>query len=673
MKCDHHKPIAGRRSQHSRQPSRRTRLCVEMLENRLVPAVITVTGAGDNIAVDGVVTLREAIEAANTNAPAGDAPAGDPGLDTIHFNLDPSQLVIQLDSPLIATEPIAIDGTSQPGFAGSPLVHLRPNEPTVRGALGINGGDSTVRSLDIQGFLFAGLVLTGPGGDVVAGNEILFNVTGILIQDSSNNIIGGTAPSDANTIFGNQAEGIEIKGFTTSTGNQVLGNFIGNSDGTAAAGNSIGIDLEGSGNIIGGTAPGARNIISGNSSTGVFIHGPDNRVEGNFIGVDGTGTLPLGNHGDGVAISASNGAHGNIIGGTVPGARNIISGNIGNGVGLSGDGNVVEGNYIGTDVTGEASVGNTQNGVALVRNANNTVGGIAAGAGNVISGNDGDGVLLRGCTDCLVQGNIIGADALGTSNLGNGGQGVDIDPGTSGNTIGGAVPGAGNVISGNFGNGVLIHDSGATGNIVQGNFIGADKSGAALGNSANGVAILGGASNNTIGGANPGAGNFIAFNHANGVAVYSGSGNRITGNAVFANGGIGIDLNNNGPTANDAGDADTGANHLQNAPVLLRATVWRGATYLRGFLNSLPNTKFRVEFFRNPARRGPSAVQGQTYLGFVNVTTDGHGNARFGFMLHAAVRAGTLFTATATNQITGDTSEFSAPRATRRPNPSAVT
>jgi len=646
-----------RRSARTSRPSkvRRFNPILEFLEDRAVPAVIAVTGGGDNIAVDGVVTLREAIEAANTNAPVGDAPAGDAGLDTIRFNLDPSQQVIQLDTPLIATEPITIDGTSQPGYTDSPLVHLRPSEPMVQGALGINGGDSTVRGLDIEGFPFAAIVLTGPGGDVVTSCQVVFNVTGILIIDSSNNIIGGTAASDANTVFGNQSEGIDISGLD-STGNQVLGNFIGNAAGTTSVGNGIGVLVAGTDNLIGGATSGARNIISGNT-TGVEIAGPNNHVEGNFIGVDITGTLPLRNGGDGVVVSANNVTHGNVIGGTVPAARNIISGN-GNGVAIIGDGNVVEGNFIGTDVTGEASIGNTQNGVTLVRIANSTVGGIAAGAGNLISGNGGDGVLLRGCTNCVVQGNIIGADALGTSNLGNGGQGIDIDPGTSGNTIGGAVPGAGNVISANIGAGILIHGSGATGNIVQGNVIGTDKSGAgALGNGASGVAISGGAGGNTIGGEDPADKNIIAFNHDNGVTVFIGVGNLITGNAIFANGGLGIDLNNNGVTPNDPGDADTGPNQQQNFPELHSAVIHKGATIIQGSLPVTANTGvYRIEFFTNDAANASGNGEGQTYLGSVSVDSA----VSLNFSMSVPIEeTGKFITATATDAA-NNTSEFSA-------------
>jgi FG-GAP-like repeat len=649
-----------------RQPQRwRCRPTLEALEDRSVPAVITVTGTGDTIAVDGVVTLREALQAANTNAPAGDAAAGDPGLDTINFNLDPSSTQI-FTGGLSADEPVIIDGTTQPGFVGTPLIHLRPgNGQSNFGGLGINGGSSTVRGLDLEGYSFAGVVLFGQGGNVITGNEVLFTGAlagsgegnGILIDNSSNNIIGGTAAGDGNVLFGNVDAGILISG-VASTGNQVLGNFIGNSAGTTAIGNGTGIAVAGSDNFIGGTAPGAGNIISGNSGNGVVITGPNNRVEGNLIGTDGSGTRSLGNHGNGVLITANNINSGNIIGGTVPGARNVISGNSGSGVVMTAGGNVLEGNFIGTDVNGVAVLRNSGAGV-VVSGEGNTIGGTAAGAGNVISGNVAAGVQISGGQNNQVQGNRIGTDVLGTSNLGNGAAGVEIGQDSNGNSIGGTLAGAGNLISGNRGDGVLIHDSGATGNLVQGNRIGVDMTGAALGNDGTGVAIAGGASNNSVGGTQGGAGNTIAHNDGAGVAVFSGAGNRIAGNLIFANTGLGIDLNANGPTANDPGDADTGANLLQNFPVLDAVAASAGRTTVSGSLASTPNGTFHIEFFRGLA--GPSGFGGSALLlGASDVTTNAAGSATFALSFPVALVAGEVVLATATDAA-GNTSEFSAP------------
>jgi hypothetical protein len=135
---------------------------------------------------------------------------------------------------------------------------------------------------------------------------------------------------------------------------------------------------------------------------------------------------------------------------------------------------------------------------------------------------------------------------------------------------------------------------------VQGNCIGVDITGAALGNDRAGVAIAGGASNNGVGGAQLGAANIIAHNGGAGIAVFSGTGNRIAGNLIFANTGVGIDLNANGPTANDPGDADAGANFLQNFPVFDAITASAGGTSVSGTLDSQPNAAFHLEFSAAP-------------------------------------------------------------------------
>ena len=179
--------------------------------------------------------------------------------------------------------------------------------------------------------------------------------------------------------------------------------------------------------------------------------------------------------------------------------------------------------------------------------------GTVTGARNVISGNNNAGVRISdsGTTANLVQGNFIGPDVTGTADLGNTGHGVIISGGASNNTVGGLVAEARNIVSANGRSGVFISNAGTTGNLVQGNFIGTDVNGTAdLGNSGMGVLVLG-ASNNTIGGASTAAANAIAFNGGDGVALGS-DGNAILGNSIFSNAGLGIDLNdNNSPTIAD--------------------------------------------------------------------------------------------------------------------------
>jgi len=290
---------------------------------------------------------------------------------------------------------------------------------------------------------------------------------------------------------------------------------------------------------------------------------------------------------------------------------------------------------------------------------NCTVGGTTAGAGNVISANTGVGVqFITVGTSNLVQGNLIGTDASGSNDLGNGSSGVTINEAND-CTVGGTVAGAGNVISGNGSNGVRINAATATGNRVQGNKIGTRADGTTpLPNSTDGIMILNSASNNTIGGA-AGEGNIIAFNLGAGVMVESGTGNAIQSNAIFSNGGLGIDLAPAGVTPNDAGDGDSGANTLQNFPVLTSSNGAAGGVNIQGTLNSNANTTFALDFFSSSSCDASGNGEGQTFLGSATTTTNGSGNAAFNVTLAASAFSGDSITATATNPL-GNTSEFSA-------------
>ena len=242
----------------------------------------------------------------------------------------------------------------------------------------------------------------------------------------------------------------------------------------------------------------------------MFIHGraTGNLIAGNYIGTDYTGTRALGNALVGVEITES--ASNNTIGGTAAGDRNVISGSAqGGGVFIHGNatGNLVAGNYIGTDLTGTMALENALFGVEITESAwNNTIGGTAAGDRNVISGNvQGGGVFIHGnATGNLVAGNYIGTDLTGTKALGNALVGVEITDSASNNTIGGTAAGDLNVISGNAGGGVFI-DGSATGNLVAGNYI--------SGNAGGGVFIAGSATGNLV------ASNYISGNAGGGVFI----------------------------------------------------------------------------------------------------------------------------------------------------------
>lgn len=364
----------------------------------------------------------------------------------------------------------------------------------------------------------------------------------------------------------------------------------------------------------------------------------------------------------------------------------------GNGIVLSTNGgNVIEGNYIGTDVLGNTPLGNHRLGVLIFAGSSgNRIGtngdGIAdAAERNVISANgtignssSGVGVLIvgAGTNDNVVAGNYVGTDATGTVAFGNTNRGVGIQGGAQGNRIG--TDGNGvedaaerNVLSGNGGGGVVIAEVGTNNNTVAGNYIGADVTGAApLGNGI-GVSIFLGAQGNEVGGAAAALSNTIAFNGLAGVHIRHNpdtgatmaTGNRIQGNSFHSNGGLGIDLNlgTGAPgvvTPNDPGDADTGPNNLQNIPVI---DVSRSGpkTFVSGTLNSLPNTVFTLDFYASPAADATGYGEGERYLGSWTGSTVGN-DLSFEVLLDAATVAGEVVTATATEEAAGSTSEFSA-------------
>ncbi|HYV04705.1 MAG TPA: hypothetical protein VFB82_08975, partial [Blastocatellia bacterium] len=248
----------------------------------------------------------------------------------------------------------------------------------------------------------------------------------------------------------------------------------------------------------------------------------------------------------------------------------------------------------------------------------------------------GNGILVT-TNGNIIEGNFLGTNATGSFALGNARDGVLISS-SSGNLIGGTTTAARNLLSGNR-NGVQIFGVG-TGNQVRGNSIGTNASGlVSLGNSQNGVLILG-SSNSVIGAAGSASSNTISFNGAAGVAVQSGTNNSIQSNSIVFNGGLGIDLGATGVNANDTGDADSGANNLQNYPVITSASAAGPSTAVVGTLNSTANTLFRIEFFAQQFPNASGFGEGQTLIGFANVTTDAAGNGSFNPTFAVTVPAG---------------------------------
>jgi hypothetical protein len=208
-----------------------------------------------------------------------------------------------------------------------------------------------------------------------------------------------------------------------------------------------------------------------------------------------------------------------------------------------------------------------------------------------------------------IQGNLIGTDPSGTAALPKD-TGIDVQCGTR-TLVGGAVAGAGNVISGNTGDGVFEL---GTDEVIQGNRIGVGTTGNPLGNGGSGVYIS--SSVPEVGGDAPGEGNVIAFNGGDGVTIAAGTANPVRLNSIRDNAGLGIDLNDDGPSPNDPGDPDAGANLTQNFPVLTSAVATGGLATITGTLDTQAGT-YVVDFYGNPT--GPDA-EGQTYLGSTTVT-----------------------------------------------------
>lgn len=516
---------------------------------------------------------------------------------------------------------------------------------------------------------------TGTSGNIIDGDGIINNFSsGIVISaGASNNTIGGIA--FGNVISANDGAGVVLTGAGV-TGNIVEGNTIGtNGDATSALGNlTSGIELMDGArlNTIGGSAVGAENLISANGKYGILVAGKGtagNTISGNVIGLDSSGDSALGNAAGGILIALA--ATDNTIGGTETTARNVISGNGGDGVLMTGvgvTGNVLEGNYIGTSVDGSTAEPNKLDGAAIAGGAiGDTIGGEDAGTGNLISGNGRYGVNISGAGTFgdSIFGNTIGLNALGTASLPNS-TGVLIN--ASGNTIGGIS--AGNTISGNKNDGILIYAASRT--VVEGNEIGTLSNGTGtFGNGSQGVFITGGSANNTIGGTTSGAGNVIANNGEVGVLVGSdpsagfkaaaGIGNAILGNSIFANAHLGIDLGPmNGVTPNHAAGLAAGPNHYQNYAVITSATTLSGGTQIQinVSLTSVPNTTFRIEVFANPTADPSGYGQGQNFLGYLEVTTNASGVATDSATFTYSSTLGSNISLTTTNEKTNDTSEF---------------
>ena len=626
----------------------------------------------------GSGSLRQAIIDANSTTVA----------DVITFSVGSGAQSINLQSALSPIiYPVTIDGTTQTGYSGSPLIEIKGvNAGLNSRGLYITGdaAGSIVRGLVINGFGAQGIFIDTSNvtirsnyvGTNIAGTQSIPNkgdgvaiFSGTSLASANNNTIGGTDASDRNLISGNLENGI---GITAQVGgnannNQILGNYIGtdifgtsaipnigdgilinhadSGGGASAINNRIG---SGVGTSPGGSCTGGCNLVSGNGANGIGLwHGgvSGTVIEGNYVGTNISGASAIANSNIGVEI---NEAPNNTLGGVVPQARNILSGNNGSGVFLTGaaaTGNVVQGNYIGTNSSGLAAVPNKKMGIgigaspgAVGANSNHIGGSLNTtpnsacnGSCNLISGNRDNGIFITGSESFghIIEGNFIGLNTNGNSGLGNGLDGVGILD-TPNTRIGGSSDSARNIIASNGSNGIIIAGNASTGNVVRRNSIGINTSGQSSGN------------------------------QSSGIAVSSSTHNTFSENSIAFNGILGIDLDNNGtPNTNDASDGDTGANNIQNFPALYSAKTLNGTTKIGGQLNAAPNKSFRLEFFENDSCNAGAPLdfgEGQRYLGFQQVNTDQFGNTAFGFISPISSPGNKYISATAT---TTETSEFS--------------
>jgi uncharacterized repeat protein (TIGR01451 family) len=396
------------------------------------PRLLLATYMVQNLADDGSSgSLRWAIQQVN----------GDAGRDSIQFDIPGSGVqLITITSPLPPiTTPVVIDGTTQPHYSNSPLIQIDGSTPGLHSdGLVLSAGSSAVRGLAVTGFSGAAIVLKNGGGNQVqscvlgtdpTGTTAQPNGQGIEVIGSASNSIGGSTSGAGNLISGNLGAGIELTNSTQpSTLNVIVGNLIGTSaTGSTALGNQAsGILVSGaSGNIIGGTGTGAGNVISGNARDGIELNlgATGNLILGNLIGTTADGDHALGNQKDGILLD---GAPSNSIGGASGGDGNVISENQQDGIDTidSATANLIQGNDIGTDLTGRLRLGNLTNGVSL-GSSDNSVGGLSSGAGNIIAfngaGTVGAGVQLVGIVDhnSILSNSIHDNAGLGI-NLGNG-------------------------------------------------------------------------------------------------------------------------------------------------------------------------------------------------------------------------------------------------------------
>jgi hypothetical protein len=695
----------------------------EFAANVLAVSPLVVTNTNDS----GTGSLRAAIDYANANT-AEDAISFDiPGnASDIH--------IITLTSvlPTVTDDGVSIDGTTQGDATCGDLWAGTPHTLRVR----IDGANNNFAGLvtSANDMLVKGLSLTRLGTtnfNSVHAIESTSSSTNFVLQCSylgltpegtaaSNKgvaaLAGGTSPMVGGVLAGQgnviSNSRIGILTGTGVSGAMIRGNFIGTDPtGLNAQGNEIGIShLNGAGTWSDVT----KNLVSGSTSTiGAIALGSDDavtpsdgqiKISGNYIGVDRTGTAALANAGPGIWFDT-----GSItdltIGGTTATDRNVISGNIDDGIELIGISNVaILGNYIGVGADGVTDVGNSDHGILMLSSSDIDIGDGTALGRNIISGNDKRLIRLdNGGSNIAINDNYLGVDATGNTyvNMSGGAQdAIAIAAGSYAN-----IDISNNVISGMPNEAIEVSVSGSiAGLIIQGNIIGFGKDESTVlpvGNASTGALEF---RNNItvsglkIGGDGVGEGNIIAnsrgvgvfFNSNSGVSItgevlgntiydntsdgvqINGNANKVAiyGNSIHDNGGLGIDFNNDGVSANDSDN--TGPNETLNFPVIndFASDGNTGMTYDVNL--DVPAGDYRIDFYRNSAADSSGHGEGKFHLGFVELTHSGGNQQHTGtFTANNAVVQGNFIAATTTRKtgpsIYDITSEFSLTTTTGSP------
>lgn len=419
-----------------------------------------------------------------------------------------------------------------------------------------------------------------------------------------------------------------------------------------------GLALKSHNNVIKGLV--INNTPAGSAAIGLSDGASYNLIIGNYLGTNPAGTVAKGAW-EGIKIGP--GSHDNVIGGTngvTPGGPctgdcNLLSGNRAHGLVIDhANNNKVIGNFIGLNVQGTGALPNADDGLLLANSANNIIGGPTPAERNVISGNGNINVEV-GETNTPTVNNLFQRNYIGTNSAGNvaiGGPAVGVVLGTNSSQ----TTMDSNVIAGNGGTGILIF-TGSSANRIVGNFIGVGADGnKSIPNK--GIGIILSSNRNQV------WDNIVANSPSDGIRVKTGTGNTLRRNSVYNSSKLAINIAVDGFTPNDAGDGDNGPNALQNFPTLTSAGIANGTLTVQGNLNSRPNTQYAIDLFQNPVcentyNRG--VAQTRTYLGSVNVTTNGSGDASFAVPIATGLNSGVVI-GTATDSA-GNTSEVSLCRA----------